>query len=200
MLKHKVTFYEKIQIIGFAMNIFVLIVLAVWNNYYNERLSKLEYDELAPRIVIYREVKLDSQSDNAFYLWVIRNNGRIAAENVILTIFSNSEFPFEDCTLGVPFDDIPKRVARDHLLFENITLSPQGTISVSCNTKAGSVKAFIQKYKVSPDAVPSSNCEQAVAAYDIATLLLLPNLGVMGNNVEPSRVTYCVESLPDVYK
>jgi hypothetical protein len=200
MLKHKVTFYEKLQIIGFAINVLVLIALAAWNIYHEERLAKLEYDELAPRIVIYREVKLDAQSDNAFYLWVIRNNGRIAAENVILTIFSNSEFLFEDCALGVPFDNIPKRVAGDHLIFENITLSPQGTISVSCKTKPGSVKAFIEKHKVSPDVVPSLNCKQAVAAYDVAMLLLLPNLGVIGNNVEPSRITYCVANLSDVYK
>lgn len=195
----KIALSDKLQITALAINVLLVIFFAIWNISQEERIAKLEYDELAPRVVIYREVKLDTSNDRALYNWVIRNNGRIAAENVILDIFSNAAFPFEDCTLGIPFDAAPKRVSGEHIIFENVTLPPQGTISAFCQTKTDLLKGFIETHKVSPEAVPSLNCEKA-AAYDSNLLFLLPNLGISANNLEPSRIVYCVESLSDVYK
>ena len=198
MQKQNPTFKDSFQIIALVVNIVVVIGLAIWNIGQEERLSKLEYDELAPRIVTYREVTLNLDIDYAFYTWIIRNNGRTAAENIVISIYSHPEFPFGDCSLDVPFDNIQKRVSGDYKLFEGITLSPQGTILASCATKTGVVLAFMEKYKTFPDKMPSLNCSQA-GAYDFDTLILLPNLGITANNVEPSRIS-CVEDAKDVLK
>lgn len=198
MKNEKATLGDKIQIIALGANILVLVGLAIWNIIQEERLVKLEYDELAPRMVIYREVNPNLEFDYASYYWTIRNNGRLAAENVVISIYSNVEFSFQDCSLGVPFDNVPKRVSGDYILFEGFELSPQGTVSVFCSTKSGLLMAFMQKHKVFPEKIPSLNCVQS-ATYDFETVYLLPNLGITANNVEPSRIS-CVEAIEDLHK
>jgi hypothetical protein len=198
MQKQKTTFRDSFQIIALVVNIMVVIGLASWNVGQEERLSKLEYEELAPRIVTYREVTLNYDFDYAFYSWVIRNNGRTAAENIVMTIYSHSEFPFEDCKLAVPFDNTQKRVSGEYILFEGITLPPQDAILATCSTKTRVLSAFMEKHKISPDKIPGLNCFQA-RAYDFDTLILLPNLEIIANNVEPSR-TSCVEDATDILK
>ena len=187
---------DKTQIIAIA-NILLTLGLTIWNVYQNERIAKLEYDELAPRIVIHRKVISNLELDFAIYSWSIRNNGRSAAENVVISVYSNSEFSFNDCNLGIPFDNIPKRISGDYILFEGLTLSPQGTVSVSCSTNSG-LMAFMEKHKVFPETIPSLNCVQS-RDYDFDLVYLLPNLGVTANNLEPSKIS-CVEEINDLYK
>jgi hypothetical protein len=193
-----ITFSDIFQIIALLVNIVIVIALAVWNIGQEERLSKLEYDEFAPRIAVYRDVILNLELDYAFYSWAIRNNGRTSAENVVLSAYANAEFPFDYCSLGVPFDNVQERISGDYVIFEDITLSPQGMITVSCRTKLGSLLAFMEKYKVSPDVIPNWNCPQA-GAYDFNILRLSPNLEVIASNLEPSRIS-CIEDMEDILK
>jgi len=199
MQKQSITFSDKFQVVALIINIGVIVGLAIWNIQQEERLAKLEYNELAPRIAVYREVMLDLKSYSATYNWIIRNNGRTAAQNIVVSIFSNAEFPFQDCGLGIPFDNSGKRVVNNYILFESLTLPPGGTISVACSTKSGVVMSFMEKHKVFPNTVPSMNCFQQAASYDSEILFLLPNLGITANNVDSSRI-YCVEELRDAYE
>ncbi|MBI4762814.1 MAG: hypothetical protein ACOYYF_16020 [Chloroflexota bacterium] len=197
MKNTKTTLGDKIQIITLLANFMLTIGLTIWNVRQSERIAKLEYDELAPRIVIHRKVTPNLELDFAIYSWLIRNNGRTAAENVVISVYSNSEFSFRDCSLGVPFDNIPKRVSGDYILFEGLTLSPQGTVSVSCSTNSG-LMAFMEKHKVFPETIPSLNCAQS-GAYDFNLVYILPNLGITANNLDPSKIS-CVEEMSDLYK
>ncbi len=187
---------DKIQVVAIIINVVLVVAVGYWNYLQEDRLSKLEYDEFAPKIKIYRSVDLDLKLDFALYNWIVRNNGRTSAEDVTISIFSNEEFKFGECNLAVPFDTAKKRLAGNYILFENISLPPQGTINIFCVTKHGSLLSFLEKYKVFPDKIPCLNCEPP-ADFDIA--YLLPNLGITGKNLETARVQ-CVQDQSEVFK
>lgn len=197
MKRIKLTSSDTITIISLAINSFLIVFIAYWSFKVDERISKLEYDELAPKIAIRRKVKLDLIYNDVIYEWTIRNNGRKLAENVTIALFSTSELPLETCILGVPYDAIAPRIndmllIQKHIIFENIQLPPEGTISVFCNSTPGSLTNFAIKHNILPDKVLGLHCLNSNDQLTYEISYSLPDLGITGNNIEQQRVNYCI--------